>query len=604
MFGVYRTEPSDTGGESQSFTLGMLLAVLWKRLWLVALVTIVLVGVAVGLSLTQTPQYQASVRILVGQDRGFTESPTEAIGLQQLTQTMDVAADSRTVIEAVIENLNLGISVRDFQENLEVSQIAATQFIEISYTDPNPRTARLVADELGEEFSNRIDEVSNSSNPITATLYERASVPDEPVSPQPLRNGILALGLGLLLGLALAFLLEYLDDSWHSPEEAEQLVGAPIFGVIPEYVVSGEGGGGEAAPGGKEEVEQPRSAGAVAVVPEVSETSEGGANEKRDVRAGVEAASLEMGEFERLISPAGAALVVGSRFESVGETFAGIIGYKREEVEGRERSSVGLPEGASITRGSEVSAQGRVESKDGRMVWVHQTVTRLGGSEEEEESSLIVVRDITEEKRDEAEVRDLREAKELSSERLRRFVEHSPVIFQSLTPEGEQLAANSAWREFWHAPSGEDAGPNALQNGAGHMGELPAYVRESLNSRKTVSTPELQLEAINGGGERWIRGYISPVLGKGERVLEVMIFLEDLTPRKAYETVAREREQERERLEKALNESLEEKKRAEDRATESQKRFEMLTARVTGLLSEAREDDEQGRSAEKKKGEG
>ena len=41
---------------------------------------------------------------------------------------------------------------------------------------------------------------------ITATLYEPAAVPDTPVSPNPLRNGILAAGLGMMLcvGFALA----------------------------------------------------------------------------------------------------------------------------------------------------------------------------------------------------------------------------------------------------------------------------------------------------------------------------------------------------------------------------------------------------------------
>jgi capsular polysaccharide biosynthesis protein len=60
-------------------------------------------------------------------------------------------------------------------------------------------------------------------------------VPDEPVSPNPVRNGILALALGLMLGVGLAFLLEYLDDSWRSPEEVEHITGVPTFGTIPEY---------------------------------------------------------------------------------------------------------------------------------------------------------------------------------------------------------------------------------------------------------------------------------------------------------------------------------------------------------------------------------
>lgn len=43
--------------------------------------------------------------------------------------------------------------------------------------------------------------------------------------------------LGLMLGTGAAFLLEYLDDSWRSPEEAEQVSGVPTFGMVPAFKV-------------------------------------------------------------------------------------------------------------------------------------------------------------------------------------------------------------------------------------------------------------------------------------------------------------------------------------------------------------------------------
>jgi hypothetical protein len=44
--------------------------------------------VVVDFSLAQPPMYEASIRILVGQERGITQTPNDMIGLQQLTQTM------------------------------------------------------------------------------------------------------------------------------------------------------------------------------------------------------------------------------------------------------------------------------------------------------------------------------------------------------------------------------------------------------------------------------------------------------------------------------------------------------------------------------------
>jgi capsular polysaccharide biosynthesis protein len=41
--------------------------------------------------------------------------------------------------------------------------------------------------------------------------------------------------LGLMLGIGLALLMEYLDYSWRSPEEVEQISGVPTFATIPEF---------------------------------------------------------------------------------------------------------------------------------------------------------------------------------------------------------------------------------------------------------------------------------------------------------------------------------------------------------------------------------
>jgi capsular polysaccharide biosynthesis protein len=215
-----------------------LLRVVWRRLWVVLSVAVVLAGTAVGWSFGQTPIYQASIKILVGQEPGTTEVPIGVNDLQLLTQTMAEGVDSRPVAEATIKQLGLRTTPENLIANLNVEQVSQTQFIQVSFADPNPKRAQQVINALGNVFSDQISEVSPSANAVTATVWERAVVPDYPVSPNPLRNGFLALVLGLMIGVALAFLLEQLDDSWRSPEEAEQISGVPTFGVIPEVDVS------------------------------------------------------------------------------------------------------------------------------------------------------------------------------------------------------------------------------------------------------------------------------------------------------------------------------------------------------------------------------
>jgi capsular exopolysaccharide synthesis family protein len=214
------------------------LRIIWKRLWVIGVAVAVLTGLAVGLTLSLTPMYESSVKLLVGQDRGITETPSDVLGLQQLTVTMAEGVSSRRIAEDVIQQHDLQMTPTEFLEDrLSVEQIAATQYILVSYRDPDPQRAQLVANTIGEEFSQQVSEVSPRANAITATVWDRANLPQRPASPNLLLNVSLALFLGILLGTGLVFLLEFLDDSWRSPDEVEQRSGVPTFGVIPEIQI-------------------------------------------------------------------------------------------------------------------------------------------------------------------------------------------------------------------------------------------------------------------------------------------------------------------------------------------------------------------------------
>jgi len=219
------------------FPLGDLLRLLWQRLWIIAIVTIVLVGAVVGFTFTQTPSYQASIKILVGQEGDESDIGSEVLGLQQLTATLVEAVETRPVAEGVIKELDLRVSPEEFLAKLDAEQVKGTQLVEVTYEDTSPERAKQIANTVGEVFSRQLLKFSPSEDQITATVWEQAALPDDPVSPNPLRNALISLIVGSMLGVGLALLLEHLDDSWRSPEEAEQVSGVPTCGVIPKFEV-------------------------------------------------------------------------------------------------------------------------------------------------------------------------------------------------------------------------------------------------------------------------------------------------------------------------------------------------------------------------------
>jgi capsular polysaccharide biosynthesis protein len=229
--------------ETQRYlTLREVLQILWKRAWVIVLVAVVLVGSAVGASLVQTPVYEASSKLLLGQKQADDPLPSnlmgEVEGLQQLTHTMVTAVDSRPVAKETIQRQGLQMDPQVLLDNLTVEQLEDTQFLQLTYRDSDAARAQEIVNAVSDVSSDKIAGANASPSNITVMVWEHAAVPRAPVSPDPVRNGVLALALGLMLGAGLAFLLEYLDDQWRSPGEVEQVSGVPTLGIVPEFKVA------------------------------------------------------------------------------------------------------------------------------------------------------------------------------------------------------------------------------------------------------------------------------------------------------------------------------------------------------------------------------
>ncbi|MEY2404229.1 MAG: tyrosine-protein kinase, partial [Acidimicrobiaceae bacterium] len=86
-------------------------------------------------------------------------------------------------------------------------------------------------------YADQLDQLQVATN-LTVTggaqVVSQAVEPSSPVSPKPLRNGGIALGMGLVMGLGLAFLFDHLDDRIHGKVDVERASGGlTVVGLIP-----------------------------------------------------------------------------------------------------------------------------------------------------------------------------------------------------------------------------------------------------------------------------------------------------------------------------------------------------------------------------------
>jgi polysaccharide biosynthesis transport protein len=93
---------------------------------------------------------------------------------------------------------------------------------------------RALVDERGRLFQRAGD--LRSMQPVVSgdvQLVQRATPPSTPVSPQPRRDAVIGVGLGLVLGIGLALIFEMLDRRLRDPGEVGELLDLSIVGTIP-----------------------------------------------------------------------------------------------------------------------------------------------------------------------------------------------------------------------------------------------------------------------------------------------------------------------------------------------------------------------------------
>jgi len=211
-----------------------------RNRWVTILVTslIAILG-AVAYNLLQTPLYQASTRLFVSTTSGksISESYSGTRLSQERVFSYTELVSGATLAQRTIDRLGLTMSAPALKERVTAKSKPDTVLIDVSVLDASPVQARDIANALSDEFvvmARELETPSPGSQPDARVIVEqRATVPVKPVVPKTVRNLALAIALGGLLGLGLAFLRDLLDNTVKTQETLEGITGTGVIGYVP-----------------------------------------------------------------------------------------------------------------------------------------------------------------------------------------------------------------------------------------------------------------------------------------------------------------------------------------------------------------------------------
>lgn len=257
------------------------LNVIWRRKWVIvaSLVLVTAVTLAVTLFLI-TPKYKSTTEILQKQS-GLDKVLLGSEIFQQLSsqpereiQTAAELVKSPEVISAVSNKLGDRLAGQDPASFVETKPVSKADIIRITATNADSQLAADIANTFAAEYigwRQRVDRdvLLQARAPIESQL---TSVPPEeqesasyqvlkdkletlklieaiqvgnmevvksatasslPVSPKPLQTGAIALFIGLISGIGIAFLMEHLDTKVRSTDEVVKHVEKPILTTVP-----------------------------------------------------------------------------------------------------------------------------------------------------------------------------------------------------------------------------------------------------------------------------------------------------------------------------------------------------------------------------------
>ena len=211
--------------------LGELFHLLLQKMWIIILCLIVGAALAFGgTKFVVTPQYSASSIIYILTKTTTVTSLADIQMGAQLTVDFEILAKSRTVVEEVIETLDLDTTYEELLGQITTENPTGTRMLELTVTDPDPEMAKTISNTLADATADRVADVMNSDKP---NIVDRAVKPAKPSSPSMINNLDIVALAGSFLAIEVVFIRFLLNDTVQTEEDIRKYLNLNTLAAVP-----------------------------------------------------------------------------------------------------------------------------------------------------------------------------------------------------------------------------------------------------------------------------------------------------------------------------------------------------------------------------------
>ena len=217
--------------QEKEFDFSYIFTTIGKWFFLILLFTILGLSAAIFYNYGAPILYQSETSLYVEPPVNSNQVNYDGIlSNQKMVKTYTQIIKSRTILMQVKEQLQLDYTLDELQNMLEVASVSDTEIIVIKVTSEYKDEAKEIANTIALVF---IEEIKETMDITNIRVIDEAIVNQNPVSPKTTLNCIIGGGIGLCIGLLLAFIIESMNNKIVTHEDVKKYLGVKTLGVIP-----------------------------------------------------------------------------------------------------------------------------------------------------------------------------------------------------------------------------------------------------------------------------------------------------------------------------------------------------------------------------------
>ena len=207
------------------------------RQHLLELIFVTLAAALVGFTASKflmTPKYDSSALMIVNTANVTSDQINSAT---KLVSTYSIIIKSDTVLQQVIDNLGLNLTYAKLNKRVTVAAVDDTQVMKITVQSDSPEWARQVCEQI---ITVAPDVIKEAVEAGSVKVISNPSLATEPVSPNIMKNTMLAAAVGFVLVIGIIVLQVLLDNKINTEEDVTKYLDMTVLGVIPQYDQGGK----------------------------------------------------------------------------------------------------------------------------------------------------------------------------------------------------------------------------------------------------------------------------------------------------------------------------------------------------------------------------